>query len=311
MCTFHSWYIVAAKNCVLSRNQHFICNLAQMCSIYSLYPLGVRTVSRAHIDIASSTKFKCIQTTLNILQEEKLSFWAKIDISRPNLDQMCSFDSWYLVTVKTVFLSRHRLFYPDILLKCAVSTLCIVLGAKPVSGAQIDIPSSTKLTWHLARMCSFHSWYIVAAKNCVLRRNQHFAWHLAQMCSIHSLYLLGAKTVSGTQIDIPSSTKLKCTLTALYILHEENRVFDQNSTVCVAFGENAKLRHLEPATTVFLSRHQHFPWHLAQMCSFHSWYIVAAKNCVLSQNGHFTWHLAQMCSIYSLYLVGAKTVFLS
>ena len=228
-----------------------------------------------------------------------------------HLDQMCSFDSWYLVTVKTVFLSRHRLFYPDILLKCAVSTLCIVLGAKPVSGAQIDIPSSTKLTWHLARMCSFHSWYIVAAKNCVLRRNQHFAWHLAQMCSIHSLYLLGAKTVSGAQIDIPSSTKLKCTLTALYILHEENCVFDQNSTVCVAFGENAKLRHLEPATTVFLSRHQHFTWHLAQMCSFHSWYIVAARNCVLSRNGHFTWHLAQMCSIYSLYLVGAKTVFLS
>ena len=241
MCTFHSWYIVAAKNCVLSRNQHFICNLAQMCSIYSLYPLGVRTVSRAHIDIASSTKFKCIQTTLNILQEEKLSFWAKIDISRPNLDQMCSFDSWYLVTVKTVFLpSRHRLFYPDILLKCAVSTLCIVLGAKPVSGAQIDIPSSTKLTWHLARMCSFHSWYIVAAKNCVLRRNQHFAWHLAQMCSIHSLYLLGAKTVSGAQIDIPSSTKLKCTLTALYILHEE---------------------------TVFLTKIRQFAWHLAKMRS--------------------------------------------
>ena len=123
-----------------------------------------------------------------------------------HLDHMCSFDYWYLVTVKTVFLSRHRLFYPDILLKCAVSTLCIVLGAKPVSGAQIDIPSSTKLTWHLARMCSFHSWYIVAAKNCVLRRNQHFAWHLAQMCSIHFLYLLGAKTVSGAQIDIPSST---------------------------------------------------------------------------------------------------------
>ena len=237
MCTFHSWYIVAAKNCVLSRNQHFICTFSSNVQYLLFISSGSQNcVSSPH----RHCKLSCIQTTLNILQEEKLSFWVKIDISRPNLDQMCSFDSWYLVTVKTVFLSRHRLFYPDILLKCAVSTLCIVLGAKPVSGAQIDIPSSTKLTWHLARMCSFHSWYIVAAKNCVLRRNQHFAWHLAQMCSIHSLYLLGAKTVSGAQIDIPSSTKLKCTLTALYILHEE---------------------------TVFLTKIRQFAWHLAKMRS--------------------------------------------
>ena len=169
---------------------------------------------------------------------------------------MCSFDSWYLVTVKTVFLSRHRLFYPDILLKCAVSTLCIVLGAKPVSGAQIDIPSSTKLTWHLARMCSFHSWYIVAAKNCVLRRNQHFAWHLAQMCSIHSLYLLGAKTVSGAQIDIPSSTKLTWHLPQMCGFHSWYIVVAKN---CV------------------LRRNQHFAWHLAQMCSIHSLYLLGAK----------------------------------
>ena len=144
-----------------------------------------------------------------------------------------------------------------------------------------------------------------------LSQNQYFTWQLAQMCSIHSLYLLGAKTVSGAQIDIPSSTKLKVHTNCSWYLAWGKLCFWPNSTVCVAFGENAKLRHLEPATTVFLSRHQHFTWHLAQLCSFHSWYIVAAKNCVLSRNGHFTWHLAQMCSIYSLYLVGAKTVFLS